>query len=583
LGRTTIITGNRTTTEVDRFAAFKFQANGERARLHVMDSQWLPDGSRQVLAPWFEWVHRIERPNEVDGQPVQKRITIKAKKAGEEDTTRLVWDTKWVGSPICMGNKEFLRENKGLDPANCPVCARAREHPELVSQRAIEPARVRYAMNVIRYATRTGGFLLAEPLNMTVMTWSFPETRFARLDSLDMKVGERFGGAIQVPMPDGSQRQRPFGLCDTDLLLGPCSDHGMQKYDIDVAEDWAAFLTVQGGREYYAQLCVPDQMASDDQLQLACGKPVENLGWLERDLQDTVAGWGRALGWGQAGGPVPQPNVGQIPAQPDMTTGMTAMANEAAQSAQFGGTAPGMPPAPQLPGPPAAGVPTVTQPSVQPMPPGPQAPTPAQPGLPGVPTVPQPTVAPSPPGPPAPQVAVPSLPPPTGLGGVPIGGPGLEQFAPPGPSGLGNLPPGQALQAAAAPELAQMQQAQMAALAAGGVPGTMLPPSGPALPVPLPSPGAVQAAVPATPSLPIPGPSAAPAAVPGPPASSAPPTGIPTSPLPMPQPSPVPGPAGAAPEALFTAPAPPAPAQDAAEFSALANFGQPQNAQSPAQ
>jgi len=575
--RTTIVTENRTSQDVDRFAAFKFQNKGEHARVAVAptDLTWSPDGSRLVLAPWFEWVHRIEKPEEKDGIPLQKEISFKGRDGNT--TTKMVWATTWVSSPICFGDKTRLRENRGIDPDNCPVCAKTQEFPEYVAHGAFAPAKIRYAIPVMKYATQPGGWIVAEPFSMTMLVWAFTEARFSRLDDLGKKLIDR--GMLQDPnVPNGSG-QRPVGAGDVDLLLGPCEDQHMQKYVIDVAEGYSVWRQRQDGIQWANALCQTANMPTEDQLQLACGKPVTNRAYLDRDLQETVDGWHKALGGPSASSAQVSDALGahfggqQV--QQAMANGMAAMA------AEFGHAAPGaaqmMPMVPGIPVPGMA-VPSVPQPTVQP------APNPQVVPQPEVPAVPEPSVQPNPPGPMGPQ------------GGPGLGGHGLEQFTSPGVPGPPQMPPMPAspqfapipvqpgfappmpptmdtaamqlqqavqppappseLMQAAAPELAQIQAQQNAALAGAGVSPGMLPPM-----------------------------PAAPAAAPGLPASTAPQMPISTSP-PAPQP-PMPGtaPAGtlpgpspaATPADLFTPPAPPQPAEGTpapTEFSQLANFGQ---------
>src|SRR5215471_13557343 len=344
--RTTIVTENRASQDVDRFAAFKFQNKGEHARLAVTptDLTWSPDGASLVLAPWFEWVHRIEKPEEKDGVPLQKQVTVRGRDGAT--TSKMVWSTTWVSSPICLGDKVRLRENKGIDVENCPVCAKAKEFPEFVAHGAFAPAKVRYAIPVMKYATHPGGWIVAEPFSMTLMVWAFTEGRFNRLDDLRKKLIDR-GQLADPSVPSGSG-QRPVGMGDVDLMLGPCEDQHMQKYNIDVAEGYSAWRQRQDGIAWASALCQPANMPTDDQLQLACGKPVSNRAYLDRDLQETVDGWRKALG-----GPAHSTaqvsdalgaHFGGQPAQQAMANGMAAMV------AEFGPGA--MPPgmvAPQVP------------------------------------------------------------------------------------------------------------------------------------------------------------------------------------------------------------------------------------------
>ncbi len=420
MGRTTIVPENRVSTETERFPALRFQAKDERARIACLERQQLPDG-RNVLTPWMEFVHRIERPLEKDGVPLQKKLTRKGRDG--QETTEMVWDTDWVSSPICLGDKAVLME-KGLDVGNCPVCRASEDNPEITAHRGLGSPVVRYAMNVVRFSIRPGGFILAEPFGAQIVVWSFTEKRFNRLDDLNRKLAER--GEVQFRRPDGSVGARPYDITDVDLLLGPCEDVGWQRFDIDLAEGLAMWRRSQPTAQYIQQLWLGAGMrATDEQLQLACGKPVTNRAYLDEDIFKAVSGWHKAL----RGGPAPTVDPfgasfgGQQAAQ-DMTAGMGAMVDELA-------TPPvPMPPQPQM------GVPQVSQPSV------PAAPAPTvqpqfvPPAVPQVPQVPQPSVQPTPAGPPPPVAqaqplqAMPPAPPTAAQMNAAAGPPGLEQFAP---------------------------------------------------------------------------------------------------------------------------------------------------------
>jgi len=545
--RTTITPENRTTADTERWPPFKFVNKDERARVSCLEVQWSPDGARQVPAPWYEWVHRLERPKEKDGQPLQKKVTRRDRDGNE--TTEMVWDIDWVSSPICLGDKAILAD-KHIDPVNCPACRAADEHPSFPG---LTPPVIRYAMNIVRFSTRPGGWILAEPFSAQILVWAFTEKRFGRLDDLNRKVAAR--GNVAAQCPNGAT-ERPMDLSDVDLLLGPCEDINWQRYDIDLDEGWALWKQSQPAVNFISALWFGEgNRASDEQLQAACGKPVTNRAYLDSDIAKTIAGWNKALN-GPGAAPTVDAlgmNFGGQPAQAAMANGMTAMAAELGQP---------MPAAPSM------AVPAVPQPTVQPQPSGPQSPPPAI--LPqGVPAVTQPTVQPTPPGPaPVAQQVIPAPATPEQMLAA-AGAPGLGQFAPQpvqpaAPQPAAPQPPSAFMQAAA-PELAALQAAQMQHLQARGVP---VPPT--------PSPAPATALVPAVPAAPVtaaPAPPTAPAgfaAAPAAPVSTAAPQ-MPTS---MTPPTPQPGQAGTPDAAsLFAAPAPAAPAPgESVEFDQLAKF-----------
>lgn len=507
--KTQITTANRTLTQTERFPAFKFQNKGEKARLALLDIQVDPATGRHVLAPWFDWVHRLEKPEEKDGQPVKKKITKKDRDGNETET--LVWATEWVGNPICLGDDSILRD-KGADPANCPVCLAVSQHPEAAANNGFGPPIVRYAMNVVRYSTRPGSYVVSDPFSAQIVVLAFTDKRFNRLDDLNNKVAER--GAFP-----GSNPERPVAISDVDILL-ECEEPNWQRYSIDTAEGWSVRLQSQAAYDYIQALWTGEgQRATDEQLQLACGRPVQNRAYLDEDIRKVADGWRKALNGAPAAQTTDIMGMSFGGAQSSVQAGMGALMTELGQPAANGAVPQAAGPVPATPAPSAAPltgpVPAtapVSVPATQPAPlANPQAapvsqPVPASPAPSALPQ--QAVAVPAPPQPVTPAQAL-----------AAAGPPGLGQFA--APAQQASQP--SALQQAAAPELAALAAQQMAALQQAGVPGALLP-------------GAVPATAPAPPQA-----------------------------------------APQAPADLFAAPAPgAAPAGPSPDFAALTNFGQDQ-------
>lgn len=164
-------------------------ANNETALLTVVES------------PWSEYVHNLQKPVlDSDNQVI---MLTKDKKDG---TQYQVPKTAWVSNPICLGNPEVLQKD-GIDPDNCPACARA-----AAGERGFQPKR-RFAVHVIRTATRAGSFDPLDPPSHQLFIWAFSDNIFDKLVNFNSK----------------------FGLTKTALELGPCTDANFQKAELGVA------------------------------------------------------------------------------------------------------------------------------------------------------------------------------------------------------------------------------------------------------------------------------------------------------------------------------------------------------------
>lgn len=167
-------------------------AKGETARLTVVEN------------PYTEYVHTIQKPIlDESGNVVYQ---TKEKKDGTEYQ---VPKLTFVSNPICLGDPDVL-DAEGIDPENCPVCARAAE-----GERGFQPKR-RFAMHVIRTNTKPGGF---EPngTGYQLLIWAFTDQNYNKLNEL----------------------RKDFPLKDHDLKLGPCEDAVFQKADLNAAGNTA--------------------------------------------------------------------------------------------------------------------------------------------------------------------------------------------------------------------------------------------------------------------------------------------------------------------------------------------------------
>lgn len=218
---------------------------GERARIVTLEK------------PTFTWVHTLKAPKIVNGEAHK---VIKKRADGSEFAD---WDMDFVGRPQCLGDFGIIAD-EGIDPKNCPVCARAKESEETQA-----PDR-RFAMNIIKYNTRGNGDLVA-PFGCSSQVWSFTEGVFNKLYGIAQEYG---------------------GLVGRDLVLGPCvAPEAFQKFDItagaknvwETSDDIKNIVT-----ETHKNNRVED-------LEAACGRKVEAK-WLRRDIENIKTRWQIANG-----------------------------------------------------------------------------------------------------------------------------------------------------------------------------------------------------------------------------------------------------------------------------------------------
>lgn len=161
---------------------------------------------RVVLAedgPTYEWGHRLVKPklSPVDGKLLMRTVKVRGEEVEEPDTD-------FVGAPRCLGSLDIL-EDRGVDPAHCPVCA-ASMHKD-TSQYFTAPER-KFAVHVLRYGTKGNTAQVVSPLSLSTLVWRLNENRYAKV----VKVIDEFGGD---PMA-------------VDLVLGACTNAMYQNYEI---------------------------------------------------------------------------------------------------------------------------------------------------------------------------------------------------------------------------------------------------------------------------------------------------------------------------------------------------------------
>lgn len=216
--------------------------------------------------PTYAWTHRMVKPkfSPVTGRMQMKEIT---RRSGEKVE---VPDLDFVGSPICHGNIDVL-DDKGVDPDHCPICREYTKNPEQFSA----PER-RFAVHVLKYATKAGGAQLASPFSVESRVWVMSENRFAKVTQVITEWG---GDPTQV-----------------DLVLGPCNNAGFQNYEIAAGQrcemrsgpdaDDRLRRAVETFRENHVE-----------DLEPYCGRQTE-LRWINSDIDDIKAAWRKAAGGG---------------------------------------------------------------------------------------------------------------------------------------------------------------------------------------------------------------------------------------------------------------------------------------------
>lgn len=174
----------------DQYPKFKLE-NGERARILVIETN-----------PMVEYYHVLRAPQIVNGQVVKEEVRTKS----GEVSMRPKED--FMGQHLCLGNFDTLQA-RGSDPDSCPTCKASVDHPD-----AIQTPQTKYAVHIIRYATRPGSFEIADPFSVSLIGWAFGPAKFNQLVDLRAEWGD---------------------LKQRDLLLGPCESKQYQKYDIKPA------------------------------------------------------------------------------------------------------------------------------------------------------------------------------------------------------------------------------------------------------------------------------------------------------------------------------------------------------------
>jgi hypothetical protein len=219
---------------------------GEKARILCIEP-----------SPTYAYVHTLRAPKIVSG--VAERHTIKRK----DGSTFTDYVKDFIGRPLCLGDLGVLAD-RGIDPTNCPACARASQTSEIDA-----PTR-RFAMHIIQYGVKPNSWEPRAPFSCEVVIWGFTNQMFDKLTDIQAQWGN---------------------LRDHDLLLGPCTDRNFQKFELMVAPDalWQKHEQIQ-------QIVVDTyrQNRAND-LEVFCGRRVERR-WMMDDIERIAARWRIANG-----------------------------------------------------------------------------------------------------------------------------------------------------------------------------------------------------------------------------------------------------------------------------------------------
>lgn len=186
--------------------------------------------------PQLVFVHSFEKivtgPN---GKPIEVKDTW------PDGSERVKVKTEYAGKLRCLGDEDVVSD-AGADPENCPACRAHIENPS-----AVKAAQRRYLGHVLKYSTKPGSWNPSKPFAAQLLVWDLTENRFGQLKDIYDEHG---------PLPD------------KDLLLGPCENKQMQKYNIQVGGEKALW---KNHEEYVTELLAEEKM--DDLASVAAKKP----------------------------------------------------------------------------------------------------------------------------------------------------------------------------------------------------------------------------------------------------------------------------------------------------------------------
>lgn len=195
---------------------------GERARIVLMEEE-----------PVVEYIHNIQMPEVQNGNVVMTNYTRKDGSVNED------YSYEWVGTQLCLGDFDVVSD-AGTDGENCPLCKEAETGDQ------VQAPRRKFAINILRYATKADSYETRSPFKVEALAWTFSDGMYGTLVELKNEYGD---------------------LKKKDLNL-KCKVKQFQQYDIQVAAEcqWlqednrAAAVEEYEGNKY-----------SDEELTGGCG------------------------------------------------------------------------------------------------------------------------------------------------------------------------------------------------------------------------------------------------------------------------------------------------------------------------
>lgn len=260
---------NKTENALD-FPKLKLDS-GERARILLLED------------PTFAYVHDLRAPKIVNGKAETKEYERSDK------STYVDFVKDFIGRPQCLGDFGILGD-KGIDAKNCPACAVAAESDE------IDKPKRRFAVPVIAYGIKHGGFEVREPFGCEVLVWSFTDQTFNKLVDFATEWGD---------------------MKDHDLLLGPCENKQWQKFDLKVSK--TAAWQVDDSRKQIVVATYKNNRPTGE-LENFCGRKTTRA-WMVDDIAKVRNRWRIANG-------VPLDDGTQAAQATSLTAGLDSLINE---------------------------------------------------------------------------------------------------------------------------------------------------------------------------------------------------------------------------------------------------------------
>jgi hypothetical protein len=203
--------------------------------------------------PVREYVHTLEEPVIVNGRGEKKTYDRK------DGSTYEKWLTKYVKHFLCVGDEGALEES-GVDVVNCPACKASTQMDE------IKPPKTRYAMNIIKYNVKPGTAEVTNTFGVNVIAWVFGDQQFGMIRKLALE-----GWKLQ----------------EHDLILGPCTDAGYQKFSITPSQNVAAWMASDANKKHTKEVFGDNK--TDDLTNLIA--PSLDISVIKSSLERVQRGW----------------------------------------------------------------------------------------------------------------------------------------------------------------------------------------------------------------------------------------------------------------------------------------------------